>query len=249
MSDDENRDQGAGLPQQPLLQLNQQLSDGVATIVNRQKEEILRSVNEMVSTKLQKFEDPKESYQDLADSVNREIVDPYKLKKKGNEQQFLFNQKMSLKTASAVNSFKRNKIEQALEELQEGLHLITKSQKLIKLADKSEHGWATVNEYLDDELASDEEDARKIRKAEKSAEIKVQGKKKRENQRKSVFVSKNRPRPSLSNQQFSANLASRIPSTFFFRNLKTVPKPSDICFRCGGFGHWYKFCPGKSNSS
>ena len=41
MSDDENRDQGAGLPQQPQLQLNQQLLDGVATIVNRQKEEIL----------------------------------------------------------------------------------------------------------------------------------------------------------------------------------------------------------------
>ena len=53
MSDDENRDQGAGLPQQPQLQLNQQLLDGVATIVNRQKEEILRSVNEMVSTKIQ----------------------------------------------------------------------------------------------------------------------------------------------------------------------------------------------------
>ena len=120
-----------------------------------------------------------------------------------------------MRTASAVNSLKRNKIEQAREELQEGMHLITKRQKPIKLTDKSEHGWATVNEYLDDELASDEEDARKIRKAEKSAKIKVQEKdKKRANQRKSVFDSKNRPRPSLSNQQFSANLASRIPSTF-----------------------------------
>ena len=128
----------------------------------------------MVSTKLQKFEvGIKESHQDLAESVNKETVDPYKFKRKGNEQQFLFNQKISLKTASAVNSLKRNKIEQAWEKLQEGMHLITKRQKLIKLADKSEHGWATVNEYLDDELASDEEDARKI-KAEKSAKIKVQ---------------------------------------------------------------------------
>ena len=167
MSDDENRDQGARLRQQPQLQLNQQLLEGVVTVVNRQKEEILRSVNEMVSTKLQKFEvGIKESHQDLAESVNREIVDPCKLKGKGNEQQFLFKQKISLKTASAVNSLKRNKIEQAREDLQEGMHLITKHQKLIKLADKSEHGWATVNEYLDDELASDEEGARKIKKAE-----------------------------------------------------------------------------------
>ena len=123
MSDDENRDQGAGLPQQPQLHLNQQLLDGLATIVNRQKKEILRSVNEMVSTKLQKFEiGIKESHQDLAESVNRETVYPYKLKRKGNEQQFLFNQKISLKTASAVSSLKRNKIKQAREELQEGMH-------------------------------------------------------------------------------------------------------------------------------
>ena len=37
MSDDENRDQGARLPQHPQLQLHKQLLDGVATIVNRQK--------------------------------------------------------------------------------------------------------------------------------------------------------------------------------------------------------------------
>ena len=53
--------------QHPQLQLNQQLLDGVASIVNRQKEETIRRVNEMVSTKLQKFEDGiKESHQDLA---------------------------------------------------------------------------------------------------------------------------------------------------------------------------------------
>ena len=64
----------------------------------------------MVSTKLQKFEvGIKESHQDLAESVNREIVDPYKFKRKGNEQQFLFNQKISLETASAVNSLKQTK--------------------------------------------------------------------------------------------------------------------------------------------
>ena len=60
----------------------------------------------------------------------------------------------------------------------QGIQLIARRQKLVELTDKSEHGWATVNEYLDDELASDE-DARKIRKAEKSAEIKVQEKDKK----------------------------------------------------------------------
>ena len=69
--------------QQPQLQFNQQLLDGVASIVNCQKEEIIRSVNEMVSTKLQKFETGiKESHQDLADSVSGGIVDPQNFKKK-----------------------------------------------------------------------------------------------------------------------------------------------------------------------
>ena len=100
--------------------------------MNRQKEEILRSVNEIVSTKLQKFEPAiKESHKDLAEPVSREIVDPYNFKKKGNEQQFQFNQTISSKTTSALNSLKRKKIEQAQEELQEGMQLIARHQKLI----------------------------------------------------------------------------------------------------------------------
>ena len=67
--------------QQPQLQLNQ-LLDGVASIVNRQKEGVILSVNEMVSTKLQKFEAGiKESHQDLAESASGEIVDPCNFEK------------------------------------------------------------------------------------------------------------------------------------------------------------------------
>ena len=38
---------------------------------------------------------------------------------------------------------------------------------LIKLVDKSEFGWATVNEYLSDELASDSDDEKRIYRAER----------------------------------------------------------------------------------
>ena len=94
MSVDENRDLVLDYFQQPQLQLNQQLLDGAASIVNRQKEEIIRSVNEMVSTKLQNFEAGiKESHQDLAVGE----LSALKFKKEGNEQQFQFNQKISLK--------------------------------------------------------------------------------------------------------------------------------------------------------
>ena len=69
----------------------------------------------------------------------------------------------------ALTALKNRQYERTQQELEEGRHLISKRQKLIKLADKIEFGWGTVNEYLMDELASDDEDAEKIKKAERRA--------------------------------------------------------------------------------
>ena len=61
--------------------------------------------------------------------------------------------------------------QRTLEKLSEGKEQIETRQKLILLADKSEYGWKTVLEYLDNELAED--DAKKIKKAEKEAQRKL----------------------------------------------------------------------------
>ena len=50
---------------------------------------------------------------------------------------------------------------------------------LIKLVDKSEFGWATVNEYLSDELASDSDDEKRIYRAERRAGRKINKEKRR----------------------------------------------------------------------
>ena len=47
-----------------------------------------------------------------------------------------------------------------------------KRQKLIKIADKNRDGWLVVQEYETDDLASDSEDEKKIRKAKAAAEKK-----------------------------------------------------------------------------
>jgi len=51
--------------------------------------------------------------------------------------------------------------------------LIYATQKIIKPADKSEFGWATVQEYVSDELANNKVDFLKINKAEKRAAVKI----------------------------------------------------------------------------
>ena len=52
-------------------------------------------------------------------------------------------------------------MDKAKKELQEGEELCFSRQKLIRIADRSEHGWITVNEYEDDELASNSNDEKR----------------------------------------------------------------------------------------
>ena len=63
------------------------------------------------------------------------------------------------------------------KELKEGMDAILVCQKLIHLAECSEYGWDAVNEYETDELASNEDDAKRLEKAEKTAEQKALKKK------------------------------------------------------------------------
>ena len=41
------------------------------------------------------------------------------------------------------------------------------------MADKSDYGWKPVSEYLDNELADDDQDAKKMKKAKKEAQRKI----------------------------------------------------------------------------
>ena len=51
----------------------------------------------------------------------------------------------------------------------EGRKLIHKRQKLIKIADRCKDGWQVVEEYESDELASNSEDEKKLKKAKEAA--------------------------------------------------------------------------------
>ena len=135
----------------------------------------------------------------------------------------------------------------AKEELNEGISLLNNRQKILKLADKSEFGWGTVQEYVCDDLADDEADASKNKKAEKraAARLKTLQDKKKKSGNKLSFSA-----PSLNSaSRFGGASGSFPPAGSYFRPQSlysgNIFRGSDLCFRCGKRGHWASSCPSK----
>ena len=106
-------------------------------------------------------------------AVQKAKKESYTCKSKGNQQQLDHELQVLDKIEDATHALAQNSCKRAKECLQEGMVLITKRIKAIKLADKSDYGWLTVQEYLSDELASDSEDEKIIYRSERRAERRV----------------------------------------------------------------------------
>ena len=61
----------------------------------------------------------------------------------------------------------------AHRKISEGIDILSHHQKLVKLADSSEHGWKIVQEYEAQPLAEDSDDEKKIYRAQMKAERKA----------------------------------------------------------------------------
>ena len=178
-------------------------------------------------------------------------------KKKGHEIQYLFNEGLGDKMESAsaalaeinaTGASDKTALDQAKAELQEGMQAITQRQKLIRLADRSEFGWDAVNEYKKDELADNDDDARRLEKAEKAAEQKAL-KKRRAAPRGGNRNKARRPSISSSGQQYSqppmGAAQTMLPGGFSQPRGANYrpPKIPGPCFHCLKMGHLKVNCP------
>ena len=144
------------------------VSEGVQAFINQSLTDnnqlLLNQITKLVSDSVEKI---KRSSSEAADEQLREIkklrLEEHKsFNRKGNEIQYKFNRKVQRSLEEVQSHLETNAVDKAKEALAEGTRLLDERQKLILLADKSEFGWKTVEEYTQHELAVDEQDAKRF---------------------------------------------------------------------------------------
>ena len=109
-------------------------------------------------------------------AVRKAKREAFTRKKKVNQHQYDHCQQVLETFDESLDHFRAESKGKLKRSLEEGAEFVEKRIKAIKLADKSDYGWATVSEYLSDEPASDSDDEKRMYRAEKRAERKVKEK-------------------------------------------------------------------------
>ena len=169
---------------------------------------------------------------------------------KGNQLQFELNSDIQDSISTAIGYIEKNRPKKAVRVLEDSSVQLKKRNKLIRIADKSEGGWRTVNEYLSDEVASDSEDEKRIRAADNRAVKKIKAEKtdKRSSRKRPAEASGSTAQMAHNGtgssdatfrlQPFRGGLAASGQS---FGNQNSF-KTSDVCYNCGMQGHWARDC-------
>jgi hypothetical protein len=175
------------------------------------------------------------------------------LKFKGNQVQFELNVDNQDNLNSALKYIKCNRSGKAITLIEESLAVLKKRNKLIRIADKSEGGWRTIDDYLSDEVATDSEDERRIRAAENRA-VKMTKTHKKDTGKQ------NRKRPAEEAGSFTQvahdggnavnyNATQPFRETGAGASALRNSKANDQCYKCGGYGHWDRECRKTYNGS
>ncbi|XP_070535607.1 uncharacterized protein [Ptychodera flava] len=215
----------------PEEELNKRIADSM----ERVSSQLLRDLDKLVTSRVSAMANQLQEAQAANSSNQIEAIWAMKwmekpsFRKKGNELQYKHNDQVMDHMESAVKAIEGSKYIQAKDKLVEGITMIKNRQKLIKLADMSKNGWKTVDEYVAHELASDDEDDKKIRKAEYRA-----GQKLKEQRRGKARAYKDHRLGSASRGTDETGDKGRH-----------ITKKSGVCYGCGEVGHWRYECRSK----
>ncbi|XP_053401945.1 uncharacterized protein LOC128557757 [Mercenaria mercenaria] len=178
--------------------------------------------------------DFKEDSEWAAENVRKKVRTDNSLsfKNVSNRKQYLFNADIADLLDSAQKAINLRNASKATDFLEEAKSKIKHRNKLICIADSSSAGWLTIQEYEQNEVASDSDDDKKIRRAEERAKAKLEKSKKFESDNSSA---------GNSNQSFRSYRRELQRNTVAGQQ-KTVGSRDIVCYACGGVGHFATGC-------
>ena len=204
-----------------------------------------------------KFEDIKNDlYKAKKPRIQPENMPSFK--SEGNKNQYIFNLEIESQARDAIQATEDKKPSKAKKHLEKILEATRKRKKLILMADTSNLGWSTANEYQRlRSCADDETDLRNITAAEERAARRTAGSnlKKRSNPQNNFQNNQNtmfnnpgfRPVHTYNNFQ-PPRQANHQQQPFNFQQPNQARQRSNACFRCGREGHWSYQCYANLNT-
>ena len=172
----------------------------------------------------------------------------------------LLQAEIELEATTSYSASTQEKLKNVGNCIAKGRQLIANRQKLIKIADRSDLGWAVVEEYTADELAADSDDEKRLDKAERSAERKAAKRRKHTDYRHRPNFGR-RQQPLQTQQTMSTAPVFPDPQAFPgstpFPSIppKRPPVSSQFprvigpCYACGQIGHLWSSCPRLTNGN
>ena len=171
------------------------------------------------------------------------MEEPKHFKKKPSKDQFRFNPKIQDTSEETKVAAQVNALDKVKDSLQKGEDLLKERQKHIPLADKSEYGWSTVQEYKTSEIADDSDDEKKMFKAEARAKAHLKQLAARSRTAALGFAAKDSVvRDSGLSRSGERNLLGLKQIPMVEAQSRTQIRPGN-CFQCGKPEHWRAQCP------
>ena len=191
----------------------------------------------------------------------------YQWRKDGNKKQYNIIRKLQIENEQARAIFAQYKNIQGNRHLENTANQLTERVKMLRIADSSIHGWATVMEYENNPVAESEEDDKKLRRAEQAAQAKIQLKANEKKTRQSRFSpyggnfsnnNRNNEGNGDDKPEYSGYRAyGGYKNTHPYRYSSVAPDKqppkrninNDICYNCGARRNWANTCPEKKQQA
>ena len=215
----------------------------VNQVIRKNNDLLLKQMSDLIAAQVSSLKRPAEDSVSIIREIKKiKTVDT----RQSNEEQFTVSAKVLDAMKDAKYNLEGGNLEAPKSAVDQGISLVKERQKLILLADKSQYGWKTVQEYLQHELAENSDNEKEIYRAESRAA---------RNSKRSTFqrnVSRNMSTVSQSQSSMMASVqSSPIPTIVnrgvTFGQVTRAFGPQRLapgaCFACGKMGHWRASCP------